>query len=402
MWIIVAIGVILIFLVLANYISATEKEAERKIHEKSMLKEFDRGYNAKRLSTAKDALEIAEREYSSLSGKRGNKDAFYREELREVRKNIDELVHKQWEKKASAILDKFLTTYALIIDASFDDVERAHRSKVTCLRQYDAYWEWTRQVHEDNRDSILNLNVWDEAKKEFYEAFKSRIGSPDIQMISWSSGHTSTRQRIDGRLTDAIRAMQPVYQHKTSLRSLILRRIRNAKTVQRSKLLNGSYAGFVKAEVNACYKGLLKERYIIETKQGDLWFVTLTEKGERACPAKVVSTNKPVKKVQKPRKENATVPVEPVQVDPSPDMTKEDHPLEKTDATTITTIDQLLTHLDLHQIKWVDKRSAGGCLWVISTTETDALLADLQIDGKRFKKANTRHFVASDGWFMQK
>ena len=430
---IILIGLVLFSLaMLASLPASIKREKERKQQDEYYelnRKQFNRGVDTNNLNTAKDALSQLEYGYSEIKGHvNRNSASCYEEDIRDVRSNIDGLVEEKWSEKAEKLLDGFLSTYYMITNPTFSDIEKAYKSKAKCLHQYDAYWDWTRQVHEENKESLNQLNLWNEAKQMFKNAFYDSASAEDNGIVNWSDG--ATRQRIEKRLSDCIYAMQPVYRAKSELREKILRRIRNAKSIQRSKLLGGRFEGFVKAEVNACYKGLLHDRCIVEIKQGSLWFVSLTDKGEKACNAKAASSaKKPDKQTKKTHEEK----VQPKIIEEVADVSDMPAPAEegvaaKCDqmlqtikqnianldqqqeqqadpspaAAAITTVAQLLAYLELHQIKWVDKRSAGGCLWVISTTETDALLADLQLDGKRFRKAKTRHFVASDGWFMQK
>lgn len=353
-----------------------EKKKAAEYHEQN-YKQYNRGVDAKSLTSAKDALHQLESGYGEIKGIVSKASAScYEEDIRDVRSNIDSLVEERWSKKAEKILDDFLSAYSLITNPTFTNIEQAYRSKEKCLRQYDAYWEWTRKMHEENRDSLGNLNLWNEAKKMFRDAFGKYAADEDRGILNWNDG--STRQRIEKRLSDCIYAMQPEYKSKLELRAMILDNIFRVKSIQRSKLLGKSYPGFVEAEVAACYKGLLKEMCIIEAKQGSVYFVSLTEKGERARP-------------KKNRKSDGAQPaVNSIGKQPENVIVQQE----------IATMKQLIEYLDKNQIKKVDKRGAGGCLWIISTPATDALLSKSKIEGKNFKKAKTRHFDGCDGWYI--
>lgn len=386
---------ILAFIIMASITSSSEREKKRKkeadYHELN-YRQFNRGMDTTNLKTAKDALYKLEIGYKEISSHVDSLSAScYREDIRDVRSNIDAIVEEKWARKAEKILDNFLSTYYLITNPEFSNIEQAHRSKSKCLHQYDAYWEWTRKMHEENRDSLGCLNLWNEAKEMFQDAFSDYASEEDKYILQHDS-YTSMRQRIEKRLSDCINAMQPEYKRKMELRGKILQRVNKATTIQRSNLLGGAYTGFVKAEINACYKGLLNEGCIIEVKQGNLYFVSLTEKGEHACQK--VAKSAGVKK--ECASKTAELPVlQPEKAQKTPVIEE-----PKANEEQFLTEVQLIQHLDKHKIKWVDKRNAGGCLWIVSTPETDAILADLKIDGKGFRKAKTRHFVSSEGWFL--
>lgn len=79
---------------------------------------------------------------------------------------------------------------------------------------------------------------------------------------------------------------------------------------------------------------------------------------------------------------------------------EESVPDVKADNEEFGSVESLINYLDMKHIKWVDKRSVGGCFWVISTVETDKLLTPLRINNKRFIKGHTRHFQGEAGWFI--
>lgn len=65
-------------------------------------------------------------------------------------------------------------------------------------------------------------------------------------------------------------------------------------------------------------------------------------------------------------------------------------------------LEDLLTYLDKRHIKWVDKRSVGGCLWIASCPESDALLPALQYEGCKFSKAaKSRQFHGESAWYLR-
>lgn len=275
----------------------TRISEEERAYSKTNHIQSTRGINATRLSTAKDALSQMENGYAKISHQVSPLSAsIYKEDISDVRSNVEELVLEKWQNKAESILDEFISLYLLITDdVSFADIDKAHASKGKCLAKYDAYWAWTAKMHEENADFLRHLNLWNNAKTLFRERFENVAPQSDHSMLVWGeSTNLSTRERIEKRLSDCIYTMQPEYKRKMKLRSLILKDIAQKTTVQRSEFLKTNYEGFIEKELLACYKGMVREGLIIEVKQGSRYFSSLTEKGQKKLASKnksqVVST----------------------------------------------------------------------------------------------------------------
>lgn len=65
-----------------------------------------------------------------------------------------------------------------------------------------------------------------------------------------------------------------------------------------------------------------------------------------------------------------------------------------------STEDDLIAAMQRYGYKTVDKRASGGRLWIASTNESDKLLKNVRVNGKRLVKASqTRNFNGNPGWF---
>lgn len=66
----------------------------------------------------------------------------------------------------------------------------------------------------------------------------------------------------------------------------------------------------------------------------------------------------------------------------------------------VQSVDDLIACLNENNIKWVDKRAVGGCLWVEGTEKANEILPQLKIEGVRFQSACTRHFQGKKAWYL--
>lgn len=64
-------------------------------------------------------------------------------------------------------------------------------------------------------------------------------------------------------------------------------------------------------------------------------------------------------------------------------------------------ISELIDRLIEQKIKYVDKRYAGGCLWIVSTDTSDRLLSSITIKGSRIARANScKALNGAAGWYI--
>lgn len=258
------------------------REDEIRYHELNQ-KQYERGTNASSLSTAKDALWQLESGYDAIKDNISSNSRWcYQMDIEDVRSNVEDIALEKWQEKAEKILDEFIAAYVLITNPTFADVEKAYRAKDKCIRKYDAYWEWTQRVHDENAAYFSKLNLWDEARNMFRERFCDNAEPGDHAMLVWGMpGSTSTRENIKKKLSECIRTMEPEYRKKMTLESKIMQRIADHGSIQRSVLLKSSFDGFVDAEIKACYRGIVNRGRVVEVKQGRVYFVSLSDKEKK-------------------------------------------------------------------------------------------------------------------------
>lgn len=246
-------------------------------------RQYERGTNTASLSTAKDALQQLESGYDDIKTTISSNSAWcYQKDIEDVRANVEDIALEKWQEKAEKILDEFIAAYVLITDPTFANVEEAYRAKGKCIKKYDAYWEWTQRVHDENAAYFSKLNLWDEARNLFREQFCDNAEPGDHAMLVWGMpGSTSTRENIKKKLSECIRTMEPEYRKKMTLESKIMQKIADHGSIQRSILLKSSFEGFVDAEIKACYRGIVNKGRVVEVKQGRVYFVSLSDKEKR-------------------------------------------------------------------------------------------------------------------------
>lgn len=271
------VTVILIGLFAAVDVSASKREAVNK-HENLSNKLSTTGSETTSLKRAKEYYQQLSASYNSIEDFADDSaKACYKDDIASIRSNAEGLAQDAWQSGADKYLKKMEDAYILIMDYSFEDVEKAYKSMTTFLKAYDAYFDWTQKCFDDSRDIWHDINLWDEAKQNL----KLILDETD-DYIFWgdpSFGSSSVRQQIEANLTKRIEAMRPEYKRKIKLKELMLRRIADADcgTVQRSTFLKSNFDNFLVQEVEACYKGLVKDHNIIEVKQGNRYFACLSD-----------------------------------------------------------------------------------------------------------------------------
>lgn len=87
----------------------------------------------------------------------------FEDDISEVRLNAETLAEEKWSKRASSYIQKMSFAYSEIMGWDFNSVEKSYSSKAVFLRAYDAYFSWTSDFFEENREIWHDVNLWDEA-----------------------------------------------------------------------------------------------------------------------------------------------------------------------------------------------------------------------------------------------
>lgn len=175
--------------------------------------------------------------------------------IQNIRDEVEEKQRYKWESNARKILSNLFDTYSMIINHSFDNVERAYKAKARCMKYWDQYW----QSIEDY-DILLY-------PKQF---FKNSIASYDPCF--------EDRGALEQRLDQAITEMKPEYKRKMALYKKIMDAVAKEGSIMRSDLTKKSFPDAVPKEVECCYKELIKKYKLVEVKLGNRYFVSLSDK----------------------------------------------------------------------------------------------------------------------------
>lgn len=280
MWI--GIGIFLFVLFAVNVFNAwlTDRDSETFERSKKIDKLAEKSDETNSLSRAVDYYHQASDHYEQIKDiADADSKWFCEDNLKDIRENAESLAKEKWEDKTSAYLDKMYSAYEEILGWDFKTVEKSYASKTVFFRAYDAYFSWTSDFFDENCEIWHDVNLWDEAR----DGIKNMLEDvdPTYHYTYWgdpSFGKLSVRAQIDKRLTAQIESMRPEYKRKKNLKNLILQTIAQEGSIQRSVLLKKPFEGFVAAEVRACYRGLVQEHSIIEVKQGNYYFSSLSDK----------------------------------------------------------------------------------------------------------------------------
>lgn len=345
---------LIIYAIYQGVIAESRKQALVRYHELSW-KLTNKGADTNSLKTAKECLYTLSSSYEDIKEHANANARFcYEDDIEEIRQNAEDIAEEKWRKKADSFLLKIEQAYDVIVCYDFQTVDKAYKSKNILIKAYDDLFNWTRTCYEENRDIWKNVNIWDEAKKDV-GAILNRYD----HYILWNdrgSNDDSVRQQIIATLDRRIEIMRPEYRRKTKLRSLIMQKIANHGTVQRSHLLRMHFDGFVAGEINACYKGLVKERAVIEYKQGSVYFVVLSDAAANKYSLEKETDQNPAK--EKPQ---------PVRSEEAKKGNSMIAPRTK------LLYRELIRHFDEEGIEYIDKTVNGGSLYFFSETEAESL-----------------------------
>ena len=307
----------------------------------------DIGAETNSLSKARDCLHQLSSSYESIKDIASSLDRrCFEDDIELIRSNAECLAEDEWDSKAQKLLIRMDESHSMIVDHDFCNVDKAYKQKDVFLKAYDDYFDWTRECYENSRIVWKDINIWEEAKIGVIS-----ILGVESDYVFWDSDTRckySVRKQIEENLTKRIESMRPEYIRKMKLKSLILQRIADHGSMQRSILLKSDFSGFVGEEIRACYRGIARDHDVIEVKQGNVYFVSLSDENARKY------TPNPNNSKMNMSAENDG---DGIMIAP---MTK-------------LLYRELIRHFDEEGIDYVDKTVSGGSLYFFSDTEAENL-----------------------------
>lgn len=347
---IIVVSLVIIVLVI-SIIQASKEQALNEHYDLSQ-KLTDKGADTNNLKVAKECMQTLSANYVQIKDYASpNSRTCFEDDIDMIKANAEALAEELWQKKANVYLDRIGELYWLIMDHNFDTVDSAYKSASKLMKAYDDLFEWTRKCFEENSDVWDSINIWDEAKRGIKDILEGEEGY--VFWDSYATAKASVRSQIQERVTKAIEEMRPEYKRKMSLIDKIMQYVSDNGTVQRSVLLRQSFEGFIAKEVASCYKGLVKEHRLIETKQGNYYFVCLSDASAKKYPPK-----------QSPDTKDRKSPSKQHESKGNPDIMDvvRNHPL-----------DILIQYFTDNKIEFVDKTDKGGSLYFFDKKIADDL-----------------------------
>ena len=346
----VAVMIVSSVMVFVGFYQAVVSVPRRKAlnaHKELSDRLTDIGAETNSLSKAKDCLHQLSSSYESIKDIASSLDRrCFEDDIELIRSNAESLAEYEWDKKAQKFLLRMDEAYSMIVDHDFSNVEKAYKQKDVFLKSYDEYFDWTRECYENNRIVWKDINIWEAAKNGII----SMLGV-ECSYVLWNSDEQckrSVRKQIEENLTIHIESMRPEYLRKIKLKSLILQRIADHGSIQRSVLLKSVFSGFVNEEIRACYRGIARDHDVIEVKQGSVYFVSLSDENARKYT---------------PNPNNGKMNM----------STEDDGDWIMIAPMTILLCRDLIRHFDEEGIDYVDKTASGGSIYFFSDTEAENL-----------------------------
>lgn len=346
LWGVIGVSIFLIINAVFQLVRLPRQKAINEHHELSW-KLTSKGSDTNSLKTAKECLYTLSRSYEDIKGYANANARFcYEDDIELIRSNAECLAEDEWDSKAQKFLLRMDESHSMIVDHDFSNVDKAYKQKAVFLKAYDEYFDWTRKCYENSRIVWKDINIWEVAKNGIISILGDEIG-----YILWNSDEQckhSVRKQIEENLTKHIESMRPEYIRKVKLKSLILQRIADHGSIQRSVLLKSDFSGFVEEEIRACYKGIVRDHDIIEVKQGNVFFVSLSDENARKY-----TPNPNNGKINMSAENDG----DGIMIAP---MTK-------------LLYRELIRHFDEEGIDYVDKTVSGGSLYFFSDKEAESL-----------------------------
>ena len=198
----------------------------------------------------------------------------YREIKSEItqtaREQIRELEEDRWERVAEKHLQNFYDSYYMVTNGelhTFRDVELLMKEKARCIREWQSYFA----VDLDQFDTTIY-------PKKYMREYLGEDYDPCMD----------SHEALEKKLSDCVASMRPEQKRKNQLYKLIVDHVRRQETVPRGELLKTEFPGYIPEEVRCCYRELIKRNRLVETKMGNRFFVSLSDKelAKKALPVK--------------------------------------------------------------------------------------------------------------------
>ena len=251
----------ILFLVVGNIVAASSRRKKEKLrsfdtlNEKYVLKALD----TNSLNNAREYKKILEdaRKDTDIPA---SSEWGYRDDMSLVDSAVKGLEFDDWERRAEKHLQAFIDCYEMLIGGDFQnfkDVEEFFRVKKRCISEWQKYFavdvsEYSAKIYP----------------KKYMREWLGERYDPCME----------SHEALEKKLSEYVSAMRPEQKRKNKLYNTMAELVSDSGTLARSELLKHEFPGFIAEEVRCCYRQLLKQDRLVETKIGSRWFVSLSDK----------------------------------------------------------------------------------------------------------------------------
>lgn len=269
-------GLFIVVMVIYAFVSSFKNDARNKSTEK-LMNLYDRpdalySSSAKKVKQYVSDFEAAykEAEPHMTSSQRSAYSEMKREITQTAREEIAVLEEDRWERIAEKHLQNFYDSYYMVINGelhTFRDVELLMKEKARCIREWQSYFA----VDLDQFETTIY-------PKKYMREYLGEDYDPCMD----------SHEALEKKLSDCVASMRPEQKRKNQLYKLIVDHVRRQETVLRSVLLKTEFPGYIPEELRCCYRELIKRNRLVETKMGNRFFVSLSDKelAKKASPVK--------------------------------------------------------------------------------------------------------------------
>lgn len=198
-----------------------------------------------------------------INGDPENLKSYLASAIKEAEENLRNLKIEDWEEKADKVLSNFLDEFSYVTsdeDHSFGKVEDVLKSSKRCMKLWHDYWSIPFG------DVYLGIDP---------HKYMERFLGNDFEPCMHSSD--TLKKRLDA----ATEKLKPEHRRKMKIYRDILDYVNSQESIMRCDLLKHTFPNVTAKEAECCYRELVKQYRLVETKMGSRYFVSLSDKEKK-------------------------------------------------------------------------------------------------------------------------
>lgn len=197
-----------------------------------------------------------------LFGDPENLKSYLASEIAEAEENLRDLQVDEWKEKADPILWEFGRDFSFVTSEdthNFKNIEDVMKASQRCMKSWHKYWSLLDQME-------VPANAHDYIDEYFFNTHEPCM-------------HSS--EELKKRLDAATNQLKPEHRRKKKLYSDIVDYVNRQGSVMRCELLKHPFPNATAKETEYCYRELIKQYRLVETKMGSRYFVSLSDKEKK-------------------------------------------------------------------------------------------------------------------------